>query len=294
MTRSIRTFRGSEMTYMNSILRSNFTATAGLHTKRGLTATEQPQIFNYDCLWNHEQPLFNVLNDMYGERPLDSFGGSYGWSVRYRQVEDYEALNINTLRQYLSAFEAGNAQLPYLRHLSINRAMPELRQHIRLPRAFRPNWANHRLLDRLSGPELFIGQAGTSFGHVHQDQVSVHVGFVQLKGTKEFVVFPPEDGQHLEIFEGRQFPYQLRNSKVRYCDLDDYENHPGLARARPRRIRLREGQALFMPADWWHTTSNLEDSVSFSIRIVNASNARRVISEYLKGLPRLMQRVKSG
>jgi len=248
---------------------------------------EFPLVFDFAQLWQHDLPLFDTLRRHYGQRPLDSFGGSYGWSVRYRQVEDYEALKMTRLGEYLDAFEAGEIKLPYLRHLSVNRAMPELRRYIRHPKQFGVNWAAHPRLDRLSGPEFFIGQQGTMFGHVHQDQVSVHVGFVQLQGEKEFVVFPPEDAQYLDIFPGRKFPYQLRNSRVQYIDLDNYQRFPLLRYAHPQRIRLLAGQALLLPADWWHTTRNISDSVSYSVRIVNATNIGRTITRHLEGIPRL-------
>jgi len=254
---------------------------------------EHPWVFGYDQLWQHREPLLDVLKTLYGDRQLDSFGGSYGWSVRYRQVEDYEAINLHTLGDYIDAFRCGDIKLPYLRHLSINRAMPELRQHIQLPEQFRPNWVTHPLLDRLGGPELFIGQARTTFGHLHQDQVSVHVGFVQLQGAKEFVLFPPDDAEHLETFEGREFPYQLRNSRIRYVDLYDKQRFPGLHQARMQRITLRAGQALFLPADWWHTTYNLSDSVSYSIRIVNSSNALQTLQRHIEGIPRWLRKLAS-
>jgi hypothetical protein len=252
---------------------------------------ELPRVFACTDLWQHHQPLLQVLGDLYGERQLDSLGGSYGWSVRYRQVEDYAAINIRTLGEYLQAFRSGDIKLPYLRHLSVNHAMPELREFIKHPAAFGSNWVNSPRLDRLCGPELFIGQANTMFGHVHQDQVNVHVGFVQLQGEKEFVVFPPEDAEYLDIFAGREFPYQLRNSRVRYSDLQNYAKFPQLRKAHPQRIRLRAGQALWLPADWWHTTRNLSDSVSYSVRIINASNAWRSFVSHIQGIPRWMQRL---
>ena len=253
----------------------------------------QPQVFNCTDLWQHEKPLLNVMAKTYGRRNLNSFGGSYGWSVRYRQEEDYAAINIHTLGEYLEAFEAGGIELPYLRHLSVNRAMPELRRGIKHPREFGTNWASHPLLDRLSGPEFFIGQQGTTFGNIHQDQVNVHVGFVQLQGEKLFVVFPPEDSPYLDVFEGREFPYQLRNSRVRYADLKNYAKFPLLRKTHPRYIRLRAGQALFLPADWWHTTWNISDSVSYSVRVLNASNTGRCIASHLAGIPRWLNKLLS-
>ncbi len=259
---------------------------AGLQRPVVPSPCDRPLIFSCADLWQRDVPLLDTLREYYGQRPLDSFGGSYGWSVRYRQVEDYEAINIHTLGEYLDAFANGGIRLPYLRHLSVNRAMPELRAHIRQPAQFRPNWVDHPWLDRFSGPEFFIGQAGTSFGHVHQDQVCVHVGFVQLQGEKEFVLFPPGDAPYLETFNGREFPYQLRNSRVRYADLDDHQRFPLLKRARMQRVTLKAGDALLLPADWWHTTYNLTDSVSYSVRIINRTNAWRSLVSHLCGIPR--------
>ena len=169
--------------------------------------------------------------------------------------------------------------------------LPELRQHLKDPAQFQPNWVNHRALDRLGGPELFVGQAGTRFGCLHQDHASVHVGFVQLQGEKEFVLYPPEDGPYLYRWTTRHFPYQTRNSWLHYADLENYEQYPLLRYTHPRRVVLRAGQAMLLPADWWHTTLNLSDSVSYSIRIVNRSNVGRVISTHLKGVPRLFRKL---
>ncbi len=252
---------------------------------------DTPFAFDFDGLWQHADPLLDVMQRLYGERRVDSFGGSYGWSVRYRQQEDYAAHGIETLAEYLAAYRAGIAGLPYLRHVSVNRAMPELRRHIRLPAEFRPNWADHAWLDRFSGPEFFIGQAGTQFGNIHQDHASVHVGFVQLEGVKEFTLLPPADGPNLYRMRGRQFPYQYRNSAVKLDSLRDYETFPDLRYVSPQTVTLSAGQAMFLPADWWHTTRNLTDSISFAIRIVNASNIGACIMRHVEGLPHALQRL---
>ena len=250
----------------------------------------QPFVFEYHGLWQHKVGLLQTMRELYGSRRLDSFGGSYGWSVRYRQVEDYDEINIHTLSEYLDAFESGSTQLPYLRHLSVNRAMRELRRYIKHPAEFGNNWVSHPRLDRLSGPEFFIGQAGTTFGHVHQDQAAVHVGFVQLQGEKEFVVFPPEDSKYLYPTSGREFPYQLRNSKVSYKSINDVKTFPLLRKASPMRIRLRRGQALLLPANWWHTTRNISDSVGYSVRIINSSNVLQSMGVHAEGIPRWLRR----
>ncbi len=259
-----------------------------------LGPAEAPFVFNCEDLWQHQDPLLDVMRRCYGHRPVDSLGGSYGWSVRYRQIEDYAAAGINTLGEYIDAFRAGTPGLPYLRHLSVYRAMPELRQYIRTPAEFRPNWVDRRWLDRFSGPEFFIGQAGSTFGNLHQDHASVHVGFVQLEGAKEFTVLPPEDGASLYRMRGRQFPFQLRNSALRLDTLTDYATYPDLRYVSPQKFTLCAGQALFLPADWWHTTRNLTDSVSFTIRIVNSSNIGACVLRHLEGLPYTLSKAFGG
>ena len=250
----------------------------------------QPRLFACDDLWRGSAPLLDTLQNIYGDRPLDSLGGSYGWSVRYRQVEDYAGLKVNNLGDYIDAFKTGTTRLPYLRHLSLNRALPEIRQFIHDPDEFKPNWVSHPVFDRLGGPELFIGQAGTVFGNFHQDQAAVQVGFVQLQGEKEIILLPPENGKYLYTFAGRQFPFEPRNSELRYDDLTNFDKFPLARHLKPIKIVLRAGQALMLPADWWHTTRNLSDSISYNIRIVNSRNAATTVWRHIQGMPRLLAR----
>jgi hypothetical protein len=245
-----------------------------------------PEVFECNDLWRHSESLFNVLKDEYGNQKLETMGGSYGFTIRKYEQQHYSRLDITTLGQYLDAFEAGGENLPYLRHLSINKALPKLKEYLHLPERFKPNWVEHQSLDRFSGPELFIGQGGTNFGNLHQDHSSVHVGFVQLQGEKEFIMMPPESGQYLYRLQGREFPYQWRNSPITYSKLTDHVQFPLLKNVRPIRLRVKAGQALFLPADWWHTTYNISNSVSYSIRIVNSSNAASLIARQIEGLPR--------
>jgi len=266
-------------------------AAADVCPNRITSSPRRPYVFPYRDLWQHSEPLLDMLKSVSGDSPLHSLGGTYGWSVRYRQQEDYVGLGVNTLADYIDAFRKRDIKLPYLRHISLNRNAASIRQFIKDPVAFTPNWVTSPWLDRLGGPELFIGQAGTTFGHVHRDHANVHVGFVQLEGEKELILFPPDNEPYLYSFQGREFPYQDRATRVRYVDLHDYERFPLLQKASPTRIVLRAGQALLMPANWWHTTYNLTDSVSYSIRIVNSTNVVGCIGEHLAGLPRLCRKL---
>lgn len=250
---------------------------------------DAPTRFACESVWRHERPLLEVLADEYGHMRLDQLEGSYGWCIRYSQEHRREALGIETLGELLTLFENDSVlPLPYLMHLSIHRNLPRLRRFFVDPPQFRPNWATAPWADRIGGPELFIGQQGTGFGPIHIDHVAVHVGFFQVSGEKQFLLFPPEDGQYLYRYRGAEFPWQLRNSRICRFDDDVYERFPLLRNASPRRITLHAGEALFMPANWWHTTLNLTDSVSYSVRIVNGSNVLSMLGEYARGIPRVL------
>jgi hypothetical protein len=248
-------------------------------------------MFKCAPLWRHERPMLDVLRERYGGLSLDGLEGSYGWVLKYDQQARAAANNIRTLGDYLDAFRRPAATpLPYLMHLSINRHLPALRPYFSSPPAFRPNWATAPALDRLGGPELFLGPPGSGFGPVHVDHAAVHVGFWQIEGEKRFILFPPEDGPYLYRYRGAQFPWQLRNSRVRAEQYTDFGRFPLLRHAHPRVLVLRAGQCLFLPANWWHTTVNTCHSVSYSIRIVNHTNVLRTLGEYLLGVPRALLR----
>lgn len=254
---------------------------------------ELPFVFEYSGLWPHAVSLLETLRTEYGHLPFATLQGSYGWVIRNDQAKNREALGISTLREYIDLFRrADPPKLPYLMHLAVNRHLPRLKSRFVLPPEFRPNWADLPGLDRVSGPELFIGQRGTGFGPVHIDHVAVHVGFVQLEGEKEFLLFPPEDGRYLYRYPGAQFPWQLRNSPVRNLEPASLERFPLLRRTHPVSLVLRAGQALYLPANWWHTTMNRSDTVSYSIRIVNHTNVLRTGAEYAAGLSRAMGRMR--
>lgn len=252
---------------------------------------DSPRVFDSAPLWTHPQPLLAFLRERYGALRLHGLEGSYGWVLKYDQMPKARATGIETLGDFLDAFgRAAPGTLPYLMHLSLQRALPELLPHFAQPPGFTPNWVTAPWLDRLAGPELFLGQAGSGFGPIHQDHASVHVGFWQVQGEKQFILFPPEDGRWLYRYSGAQFPYECRNSRVHARSWRDFERFPLLRYAHPKRLVLRAGQCLFLPANWWHSTINLTDSVSYSIRIVNGTNAVRTLGAYAFGVTRAVLR----
>ncbi len=251
----------------------------------------QPLVFDCPSIWHHDAPLLETVRKEYGHLRCADLQGTYGWVLRYEDDEAYQALNITTLGEFIELWQDDTeCTMPYFRHLSILRNLPGLQRYFLTPQQFRPNWVTHPAIDRIGGPELFFGQAGTGFGNLHIDHLSVHVGFYQFSGEKQFMLFPPEDKPCLYAYAGQEFPWQQRNSRITGNTIGDLERFPLLKLTRPRSVVLKAGQALFLPADWWHTTINLTDSVSYSIRIVNQSNVSRTGRALLAGVPRLARR----
>ena len=89
-------------------------------------------------------------------------------------------------------------------------------------------------------------------------------GFLcQVRGTKQVWLFDPAQIDRLYP-RGKQFPGLdnfERQSQVDIHHPDD-EAFPELRRAVALDCRLREGDTLFIPSNWWHEVETLEPSIS--------------------------------
>lgn len=87
--------------------------------------------------------------------------------------------------------------------------------------------------------------AGNTSSRVHFDD---HTGvFVQLRGTREVMLWPPDDAWSVYGFEGGH--YGLSALPVDEFDVAEW---PRVAWSRPRVARLAPGDVLLVPRHWWH------------------------------------------
>jgi len=114
-----------------------------------------------------------------------------------------------------------------------------------------------RLFERLQ-PEatsLWIGPAGT-VTPLHHD--TTNILFTQLYGRKQIeLVSPQESALLVDPVHGFYSPVELER-------LAEAE-HPALRELLVRRVIVRPGDALFIPAGWWHRVTSLDVSISFSL-----------------------------
>lgn len=156
------------------------------------------------------------------------------------------------LRRFIELVDAAGASND-LYMVSNNRTM-------RRP-AFRPLFDDVRPPDDLfeplrpSGASLWIGPAGT-VTPLHHD--TTNILFCQIHGRKRIELIAPHEGALLAD------PIDGFYSPVDPDTLADAA-HPALQRVLVKRVVLAPGDALFIPAGWWHRVTALDVSISFTI-----------------------------
>ncbi|HQY63782.1 MAG TPA: cupin-like domain-containing protein [Polyangiaceae bacterium] len=123
-------------------------------------------------------------------------------------------------------------------------------------------WFDRGLL--AGGTSFWLGPAGT-ITPFHHD--TTNILFCQLYGRKEMVLASPLEASLLD--EARGFYSTLRGDSVAFP-------------ARRHRIVLEPGDALFLPAGWWHEVRSLDVSISFSLLAFRRPNA---FTDYGPGFP---------
>jgi len=261
----------------------------------------RPLVFDLPNFWSGPLEPSAYIEKHYGHLVLSQMRGSYGLVVRPNHQDAMAGRDKLTLGGFLEQYRQG-VKLPYLTHMSIKRNFPDMAEFFHLPEALTDNWIDGRFftrlpegvrtfLDDLGGAELFIGQAGQGFGPVHVDFMAVHVIFVQLSGEKRFVLFPPSDGKYLYPTRGRMFPFQLHYTQVDILDPELLQRWPLVAKTSPMSVLLKPGQCLMLPANWWHTTVNETDGMTFCSRLMNRTNVGLTARECLLGVPRTALRL---
>lgn len=85
----------------------------------------------------------------------------------------------------------------------------------------------------------------------------------QVRGSKQVWFFDP--GQHDLVYpRGEHFPGLDNYERQSRVDIHhpDYETYPDFRRVRALTVTLRQGDALFIPSNWWHEVESLELSIS--------------------------------
>jgi lysine-specific demethylase 8/hypoxia-inducible factor 1-alpha inhibitor (HIF hydroxylase) len=119
-----------------------------------------------------------------------------------------------------------------------------------------------------SGLNLWVGPGG-HMECLHYDAMDGTL--IQLHGSKRVVLFPPSQTFNLypfPFYAHLRYGLKLRSwfSRV-YPDQPDLQTYPKLKRALEHKyeMTLQPGEALYIPAGWWHEVTALGDEMVCSV-----------------------------
>jgi len=124
--------------------------------------------------------------------------------------------------------------------------------------------------------ELFFGGCGSMFPVLHYDLLGMHTQITQILGEKELVFYDPAQTRLLHAD-----PACARRSLVDDPFDPDLSRFPGFAKASPLFATLQQGETIYFPAGWWHSTRMHGPSITYGRAVVNASNWDLVMEENL-------------
>lgn len=125
--------------------------------------------------------------------------------------------------------------------------------------------------------EIFFGGNGSSFPFVHYDALFLHTQITQIHGDKDFVLYHPDDSPYLY-----PRPTEEKFSQVTNVFEPDLEKFPLFAKCTPYFETLKEGETIYFPCGWWHTTVTHGPSITYGRIVLNSLNYDRYLDDKYK------------
>lgn len=196
------------------------------------------------------------------------FKEKYGNVTKKIQGVDYKMADVVDL--IMQASPENKAPYPY--NFNLKKFFPELLPDFKPEILYsKSDRINHPLLPKIflhgtTPYEIFLGGKGSFFPFLHIDALNLHTQITQIYGSKDFILYPPEQTPYL-------YPSK-ENPKFSWVDVfnPDYEKYPLFKKAQPLKFTLNQGETLLFPTGWWHTTQINEPCISFGRSQLNASN----------------------
>lgn len=227
-------------------------------------------------------------------RPVIISGCIDHWPARKKWSLDYFANRFGDktldfsekkwkVRDFVADLRSGKKPAPYLNQVKLDEQFLELYDDIGDLKYTRENALSSRFLPRSMRIDrgikaLFIGGDGSGFGKLHWDFSYLHVYISQVVGPKDFMIFSPDDTPYL--YPNPEYP---ADSLVKDINNFDIEAYPTIKKATPIRFTVNEGETVFIPAGWWHSTKMSELSMSIAESALDRGNWKIRQDWYLEG-----------
>jgi histone arginine demethylase JMJD6 len=171
---------------------------------------------------------------------------------------------------------------PYPFSFNVEKSFPELLKEMRPDIVYgKVDRINHPLVPRsmIYGTEiyeLFLGGRGSAFPFLHFDALYMNTQITQVYGSKEFFLYGPDQNKYM-------YP-QKNNPKFSSVDVwnPDYTQFPLFREARSVVVTVNEGETLFFPCGWWHTTKIHEPCITLGRAQLNGTNWNRFLKDEYK------------
>jgi histone arginine demethylase JMJD6 len=208
---------------------------------------------------------------------LDYFASQYGDKMLQFSDRDWR------MGDFVDQLRSGVMPAPYLNQVKLDEQFTELYEDIGDLKYTRGHALNSRFLPasmRITRgiKALFMGGAGSGFGKLHWDYSYLHVYISQVRGPKNFMIFSPDDSPFL--YPNPEYP---ADSMVKDINNFDIEAYPNIKKATPIRFTVNEGETVFIPAGWWHSTKMTELSISLAESALDRGNWKVRQDWYLDG-----------
>jgi hypothetical protein len=161
---------------------------------------------------------------------------------------------------------------PYPINFNIETFFPELLRELKPDLVYGlSDRVNHPLLPRIlfrgtEVYELFFGGRGAAFPHIHYDALCLSTQITQIVGSKEFYLYPPDQGRYMY-----PRPDHMKTSQIDFAK-PDLERFPLFAEATPIVVTVEPRETIFFPSLWWHATRIHEPCISYGKVQLNRSN----------------------
>ena len=118
--------------------------------------------------------------------------------------------------------------------------------------------------------KVFLGPAGT-LTRLHNDSFATHAWLSQIRGRKQFILYPPSQARLLHASEGVAGGHGAEQT---WFDplRPDFRKFPRARDATAHVAVCEEGETVLVPSGWFHHAVSLSPSITLMRNFVNHAN----------------------
>jgi hypothetical protein len=189
--------------------------------------------------------------------PVEAYKQSFFQDYNFAHNEYYRHPKQMKFQDYINVVDGNQKDENisyYMAQVDFKEYFPELIKDIVYPEYFA---INPKIIYFFFG---FANKNSTSTTHLHFDDI--HNVFVQIRGRKRFILFPPSN--YLSFYPPlRENGYSPAWSKVNPVN-PDLELYPKFPWQEKIEVILEAGEILYIPPLWWHHVTAVEENISLT------------------------------